>query len=291
MHVLVTGAGGFSGAEITSALLRCGHHVTACVGSALGRLAPDVEKHGRLTIITGDLAGSIRLPARVEAIVHTAARSPLAGVTTDNLVRDNVFVTQRLIKYAKEAGAHTFIYFSSLSIYGQIDASIVDETTPVRDPDIYGMTKRLGEELLSEQKSSMRSLAIRLPGIIGRGSVRNWLTKVLAAARDGSEVVIFNPDALFNNAVHVADLGRFTCNLLDQEWQGFDVVTIGASGEMTVGAVVRFIVDAFGGQTEIRIRAGSERSFLISSVHAHEKYGYHPADITGMLHRFVAENM
>lgn len=290
MHVLVTGAGGFSGAEATVALLEHGHQVTACVGSTRGRLPQGVEQLGKLNIIAGDLAGSLELPSKVDAIVHAAARSPAAEVTTDDLLRDNVFATQRLVKYAKQTGVRTFIYFSSLSIYGRIETPIVDEATPVLDPGVYGLTKRLGEELLSAQENSMRSLAIRLPGIIGRGSVRNWLTNVLAAARAGSEIVIFNPDALFNNAVHVADLRRFTCELLERQWEGFDAITIGAAGKVTVSDAVRLVIEACDRRSRIRIEAAPKRSYIISSAYACDRYGYRSMDITSMLRRFVAEN-
>ena len=290
MHVLVTGAGGFSGAEITLGLLRRGHRVTAVVGSTRGRLSAGAEQLGALSVITGDLSLDITLPDGLDAIVHAAARSPMPGVTIDGLVRDNVLATQRLVLLAKRLGVRKFVYFSSLSIYGRIETPIVDEATPVLDPDAYGQTKRLGEELVVAGSDSLASLAIRLPGVIGRGSVRNWLTNVLVAAREGREIAVFNPDAPFNNAVHVADLCRFACDLMEREWKGFDAVTIGAAGQTTVGEAVRLLVSAFGGRSRVRNEPAPKRSYLISSARACDRYGYHPMEITEMLRRFAAEN-
>lgn len=290
MHILVTGAGGFSGAVVTVELLRRGHQVTACIGSTRGRLPESAGQLGRLEVIAGDLAGDIGLPNTVDAIVHAAARLHGAGVTVDDIVRDNVVATQKLVRYAKQGGVRAFIYLSSLSIYGQIESSIVDESTPVLDPDVYGQSKRIGEELIAAELGITRSLAIRLPGIIGHGSVRNWLTNVLMAARDGREIVVFNPDALFNNAVHVTDLAEFVGDLLKQEWKGFDSITVGAAGQTTVREAVQLITDAFGGRSHIQTNPAPKRSFLISSTRARERYSYRPMEILAMLQRFSFEN-
>src|SRR5207248_1320682 len=96
----------------------------------------------------------------------------------------------------------------------RVEDPVVDETTPITDPDIYGLTKLIGEKLVGDPTATFRSIAIRLPGVVGPGSVRNWLTNVVAAAKEGREIDIYNPTASFNNAIHVADLARFVANLL-----------------------------------------------------------------------------
>jgi UDP-glucose 4-epimerase len=99
-----------------------------------------VEQLGDLAIIGGDLAGDISLPPRLDALVHAAARSPGEGVTVEQIVRDNVTATHRLVTHAKRAGVQTTIFFSSLSVYGQIRVSVVDESTALHSPDAYGLS-------------------------------------------------------------------------------------------------------------------------------------------------------
>ena len=290
MHVLVTGAGGFSGSEVVLALLARGHRVTAVVRSKRGRLPEGAERLGELSVIVGDLSGDLALPERVDVIVHAAAGAPVHGISVSDLVRDNVLVTRRMALYARRSGVRKFVYFSSVSIYGRVEMAVIDETTPVLDPDVYAQTKRMSEELVAAAENTFSSLAIRLPGVIGRRSVRNWLTGVLAAAREGREIAVFNPTTPFNNAVHVTDLSRFVCKLLDLEWTGSDAVTIGAAGQIAVGDAVRLVVDVFGGRSHIRHETTPKRGFLISSVRACDRYGYDPMEITDMVRRFAAEN-
>src|SRR5262245_24274408 len=119
LRVLVTGASGFTGAEVTRALLGRGAQVIACVGSGVGRLA-GAEALPGLRVIQGDLAGDLALPSQVDAVVHAAARSPAPGVSVDDMVRDNVFATRKLVEHAKSCGVRAFVYLSSLSVCGSI---------------------------------------------------------------------------------------------------------------------------------------------------------------------------
>ncbi len=295
MHVLVTGAGGFSGAEVVLALLARGHRVTAVAGSTRGCLPEGAERLGSLRVIAGDVSGDLALPAEVDVIVHAAGRSDSSGggdpgTTIDDMVRDNVLSTLRLVKHARLSHVRKFIYFSTVSICGRIETAVIDETTPSINPTPYAQTKRMAEELIASAENTFSSLAIRLPGVLGRASVRNWMTNVLAAAREGREIRVINPKTPFNNAVHVTDLSRFVCQLLDLEWTGADAITIGAAGQIAVGNAVRLVVDAFGRRARITHETTSDRGFLISNVRACERYGYDPMEISDMVRRFAAEN-
>jgi nucleoside-diphosphate-sugar epimerase len=203
------------------------------------------------------------------------------------MVRDNAAATARLIAHAEAAGARTVIYFSSLSVYGEITGPAVDESTPVHNPDVYGMTKCLGEAMLRES-ASLRSFSIRLPGVLGPGSVRNWLTSVLAAARAGRRISIYNPDAPFNNACHINDLTDFIGELLEAGWSGHEAVTVGAAGMTTVRRAVQIIVNTLGSTSTIETRGGPP-GFTISSDKACA-FGYRPMQIEALITRFADEN-
>ena len=238
----------------------------------------------------GDLAGEVDLPPRVDAVIHAAARSWVPGVTTEAMVRDNAYATGRLAAYARDAGAKKFINFSSLSVNGRIRGPEVDETTPIIDPDVYGMTKFLGERLVAEQASAFPSLSIRLPGVIGAGAVRNWLTRLVEAAKSGQRMTYFNPDAPFNNAVHVDNLAAFVISLLNRDWRGVDAVVLGATDAIPLRRVVEIVYGAFGDLALTEIVPPAKPAFTIASTKATARYGYTPAGTADILARFVAEN-
>jgi UDP-glucose 4-epimerase len=289
MELVVTGAGGFSGCHLVATLLARGHKVTAVVGRSRGRLDPALDRNPALTVVAGDLAEALPLPARIGAIVHAAARSPAPGVRDADMIRDNVTATARLICYAREAGATTFIYLSSLSIYGDIAGPVVDEATPIVNPNLYGVTKHEGETMLRE--TPLRSLSLRLPGVLGRGSVRNWLTGVLHAAKRGQAIGLYNPDNEFNNAVHIDDLCKFVAELVGHPtWGGHDAITVGAAGMTTVRRAVETVVETLGSGSSIEVKEAPAPGFTISIERARAVYGYAPMNVESMIRQFATEN-
>ena len=80
---------------------------------------------------------------------------------------------------AKNVGVKRFIFFSSLSVYGEIKDSIVHETTPILNPGPYGASKLFGEACLKEAEKEMPSIALRLPAVLGKGARRHWLANIL----------------------------------------------------------------------------------------------------------------
>jgi nucleoside-diphosphate-sugar epimerase len=288
MHVVVTGAGGFSGSHIVPALLARGHRVTAVVGRSHGRLDPALQSRD-LDVVSGNLNETLPLPSGIDAVVHAAARSPAPGVSDADMAVDNAIATLRLINFAQAARAKTFIYLSSLSIHGTITVAQVDEATPAVSPDVYGLTKYVGEVALRDTK--LRSLSIRLPGVLGRNSVRNWMTGVLAKAKANAEIAYYNPDAPFNNAVHVADLCDFIGTLIERtDWDGHLAMPIGAGGMTTVRRAVEIVASGVGSRSALRGHPDPSRTgFTISSQKAQE-LGYKPMEIEALLARFATEN-
>jgi UDP-glucose 4-epimerase len=208
------------------------------------------------------------------------------------MLRDNAVATARMIDYARDAQARTFIYCSSLSVYGKIATAVVDESTPISNPDAYGLTKYLGEIMLREAAPSLRSLSIRLPGVIGPASVRNWLTQVLAAAKETREISYYNPAGPYNNAIHIKDLCRFIEAVLRRpDWAGADAVTVAAAGMTTVREAVETIVRTVGSRSALVGRESGQPGFTISIEHARAVYGYDPADIASVIHQFAVENL
>ena len=286
MHVLVTGAAGFCGRHIVKALAAAGHRVTA----HLGRTGAGEAMPAGCEAFIGDLAFGIEIPAGVEAVVHTAARSPGPGIvaTAGDFVRANVLGTEQLAQAAESAGVKRVVFFSSISVFGRVAVDVLEETTQIVDPGPYGISKRLGEISLSERRFA--SLSIRLPSVVGSSSVRNWLSTMIEQSRAGREITYFNADSLYNNAVHIDALSTLVVGALETGWGGHDMIVLGAKEPVTVREVVRTIANAGGNMSRCLELEKGTAPFMMSNKRAMERFGFQPMTMRETLARFVSEN-
>ncbi|KJC54786.1 hypothetical protein UB31_04005 [Bradyrhizobium sp. LTSP849] len=289
MRVLVTGVSGFSGSVVARRLASGGHDVVGTYRRDTNFLA-SLREAPRLDLVRTGLIDAGKLAGPFDAVVHTAATSPGPGVDVATLVRDNIDASFALIEAARRWRTNHFIFFSSLSYYGRIEQDVVDEATPMRDPDTYGATKLIAERRLVELAGEFSTLALRMPGIVGRGAHRHWLASMVSRLRAGEPVRAFHLDRPFNNAAHIDDVAALVATVLAHEaWGGFDAAVLGAAGSLTVRETIERLALALGTSAKIEEIAPTNASFILSSAHAIARYGYQPSEIGALIDRYGRE--
>jgi nucleoside-diphosphate-sugar epimerase len=171
--VLVTGAGGFIGAELLRQLaVRPDLHVIAIDSNVSGR--PSSQ---RLRWVNGDLCEvdcrREALAAGVDAIIHLAAVPGGAAEADPTLSqRVNIDATLDLLREAARPGhAPRIVFSSTIAVFGDpLLAQGVDDATPLRPRMIYGAHKAMVEIMLAtlSRRGSIDGIALRLPGIVAR---------------------------------------------------------------------------------------------------------------------------
>ncbi len=166
MHVLITGASGNLGRALVPALVEAGHTPRLMDFRPLETLHPFIQ---------GDVRSADdvrRAVAGVDAVVHAAA---LHGIHLRNWVPHdywaiNVTGTFNVYEAAREAGVEQLVLCSTMGVYGAsaqppADAwGVVTEGLPCLPAEIYGVSKRLCEELARDygRRWGMRTVALRL---------------------------------------------------------------------------------------------------------------------------------
>jgi nucleoside-diphosphate-sugar epimerase len=288
MRTLVTGASGLSGSFVARALAHDGFDVVATYRRDTPFLIA-LRDVPRLQLIQVDLADPAALPGRFDAVVHAAATSPGPGITVAQIVHDNIVATFALIDAALRWKARGFVFFSSMSLYGDIAVDEVDEDTPIRNPDPYGAGKFIAERRLAEVAAQLPGLSLRLPGILGAGARRNWMSSVGAQLVSGATIRAFHLDRPFNNAAHVADIAALVGGVLRRGWQGFDAIVLGARGMTTVRAAVERLAAGLSVPARLEPVAAAKTSFTLSSARAIARYGYDPMEIGALIDRYAQE--
>lgn len=202
MRVMVTGAGGFVGANLVRALLARGDQPVAVVrpGSDSWRL-DDVR--GELRLISVDLGDATAVAAAVlerqpEVLFHLAACGGYPWQQDfDAMLAVNVRATETLLGAAREVGARV-VHAGSSSEYGRRDgaASELDRLEPNSH---YAVTKAAGTHLcrLAAATHGQVAVTLRLYSIYGPWEDPHRLMPTLVrAASDGRWPPLVAPDTV-----------------------------------------------------------------------------------------------
>ena len=149
-RVLVTGAAGFIGSHVATHLSTTLHlHVIAVddlSGGFTANLPPD--QHGRLTFVRGDV-GNVSFVEELweewgpfEAVYHLAAYAAegMSHFIRHFNYRNNLLASIALLNAAIRHRTHTFVFTSSIAVYGALTPPFTESHTP-HPEDPYGIAK------------------------------------------------------------------------------------------------------------------------------------------------------
>jgi nucleoside-diphosphate-sugar epimerase len=206
---VVTGANGFVGARICTALVERG--VTVCAVVRRPGTAPvltDVEER------VGDFTDPEFASSVVEGASAVVTTVHPMGSDRDTQHRVGVGGTTVLARAAAAAGVERLVHISTAAVYDRSpQAGDVDESsTLVADgAGDYPVTKRDTDAALGDVEGITRVL-LRPPAILGAGASSVWNTLRPAAIRDDEQARRAKPQQTFA-WVHVDDLATFAADI------------------------------------------------------------------------------
>ena len=183
MKILVTGATGFIGTQLSETLANSGHQVRDTARS----VAPNCSTTHEL--ITCDLESADNLDhltTGCDAIVHLAGRAHVMSdnpATSESLyVSANVDVTRKLAQSAARTGVKRMILLSSVKVNGEsttINTPFTAQDIP-NPQDPYGRSKTQAEQALWDVASSfgLEGIVIRPPLVYGPGVRANFASLI-----------------------------------------------------------------------------------------------------------------
>ena len=280
MRVLVTGAGGFAGRCTAEHLHANGFDVVGTVHSR--RIDVPFE------VVQLNLEEPWHEMGHFDAIIHAAGSVPHRTKEFCVYVRNNIDVMRQLVNYAKHHDVYRVVYFSTIGIYGEFRDENIDENSDRINPDAYGLTKYAAECLLREE-TSIQSISLRMPGIIGRGSRGVWLPNTIEKFLRNDSVRIYSPDFATRNFVWNDDLAKFVAHLLYMDTWKYDVVCLASHEKTTVRELVHEIKRLTNATSEIVVDNDMRAPFCLDDSRALEM-GYTSISPLEMVRRLLEES-
>ncbi len=212
-HCMVTGAAGFVGNNLVSALLKKGHKVTALV-----RNTELEQEHPELSCVNGDIQNKELLIDQfqgIDTVFHTAAFiATMGGSAATQAYRDkayaiNVVGSKNVIEACQVNGVKRLVHTSSVDVcFNGTEDLDMDEHTAYADTFhcLYTETKMAAEQavLAADGQKGLLSCAIRPDGIWGPGGLMlDTLVEQLLMGRMAARI---GGDGALHDHVHVDNL-------------------------------------------------------------------------------------
>lgn len=168
MNVLIIGKNSYIGNHIDEWLTKHGHQVL------------------QLDVLTDEWKTFDYSP--YDTIVHVAGIVHQPNCQDWELYkRVNTDMPITIATMAKKAGVKQYVFFSTMGVYGigkRLKPTIVDENTPLAPVGMYGKSKQMAEEGLSELQDETFKLAfVRPPSVYGKGCRGGYITGFTSIAR------------------------------------------------------------------------------------------------------------
>lgn len=269
MKILVTGAAGFIGSNLSARLLERGHSVVGVDNFApvydparKRRNVEDLVRHPSFRLIEADIRDVAALRGvdeDVEVFVHLAARAGVRHSIEDPLSYSEVNLdgTVNLLELARGRGVRRFVFASSSSVYGSNEKLPFAESDPVEHPiSPYAATKRAGELLCHawHHLHGMSIACLRFFTVYGPRqrpdlAIYGFTNKMLA----GQPITLFGDGTSERDYTFIDDIvqGIEGAIAFTEQERVFDIFNLGENQTTPLLRMVKLLSDALGVEPKV----------------------------------------
>lgn len=298
-RVLITGAAGFIGSNLTDRLLADGAEVTG-IDNFNDFYDPAIKERnlaGALThrcfrLVRGDLNDASLLErlfaeqARpFDVVIHLAARGGVRPslLAPDVYCRDNILATVSLLEALRKSPTRRLVFASSSSVYGNRSESLFSEDLDVTHPiSPYAATKSACEQLCYtwHRVYGLSVVALRFFTVYGRRqrpdlAIAKFCQKILR----GESIPMYGDGKTVRDYTYIDDILNGVTSAVHYDATPFEIVNLGGGEPVSLSRMVSEIEDALGKKALIDHRppqVGDVERTAADVRKAYRLFGYQP---------------
>ena len=246
MNILVIGANSFVGQNLVHRLVE---QKFGILGTSRTKSLVNSPHYNHI-IWDSSNSNFPEIEVKIDAIVIL---STVANINQNqNIISANIKMITNAIKLIEIHRIKKVIFTSSMAAYNAHKELIkIDESTIPWSFEEYGLSKIVSEKLLKELDINELSI-IRLPGIIGPKAIHSFIPSILKKLKSNEEVIISNPNSLFNHILAVSDLSTLILKILSLNNVNIEA-PVGVFPDITLMEIVNILKTATNSKSTISI--------------------------------------
>jgi len=172
--ILITGANGYLGAQISQYLAAQGHKITAlCFPEAPN---DPIWCHAMDEVLVGSIAEATTIDLlqkrHFDAIIHLVSldHHQSQSCALEDVLQINVQPCWALLNAFSGKGLKSFLFFSTIHVYGTLPFQVIDECNPLNPSNVYALTHAMSEQVCDyfNRATSVNCLTVRLSNSYGQ---------------------------------------------------------------------------------------------------------------------------
>ena len=243
---LITGVTGFVGYNLAKRLLNENYII---IGLGRSEDNTDLSNYDNYNYIKLDLAtGDLNILDRflINGVFNLASQQPnKKDIDYNTYYKSNVKTTLNLIKYFGSKKLEFFVYTSTISIFGQPQEQLINETTVPQPENFYSLTKYISEAILKfeSDKLNMKIIILRLQSVFGKGDGYGIVHTFYEELKNNKDVELFSMGKIHRNLVLIDDVIDTFFQILQKHkiLDKFNVFNVASNNSLTTLEIANIV--------------------------------------------------
>lgn len=275
MKVLITGGTGFIGSNLIKKMIGI-HEIVELSRRKGGGMAKGIEQ------ISYEELNRLQKNSNIDAIIHCASRTSVNCDDQEKIMNENIGLAKQVSNLVERCRPRYLAFTSTISVYGKIKDKILRYNSEKIEVDAYGKSKRICEKMIEDacRENECKSLILRLPGIAGKNSHSNLVSKIITSmTKEGKKLKLYNPNNMFNNISSIEEIEKCLYWAFSEENTERHIKTILASRDpIKMIDMVTLMADKLGftKANNIKWEINTNKPFFTIDTTHISSYGYKP---------------